>query len=265
MLIGRGFLYLVAVMDWASRAVLSWQLSNTQDTAFCVEALESALAGYGRPEIFNTDQGSQFTSHAFTSVLRRSDIRISMDGRGRWMDNVFIERLWRSLKYEDVYLKGYADGWEARAGIAEWMTFYNNLRPHQGLEGPTPMAVWRAGVDEAQSRLLPTKNHPLLVPALESTSLFTGIFASPVDTPSNRPRPFRCRRPAASWFRRPVGSRVSRCRDHSTHSIRGRTRSNHQAIDTISKRSGEIIWDARLCSVSDTCRRGSENRSGTGR
>ena len=118
-------------------------------TAFCVVALEGALAGYGRPEIFNTDQGSQFTSHAFTSVLIAADIRISMDGRGRWMDNVFIERLWRSLKYEDIYLKGYADGRQARAGISEWMTFYNELRPHQGLDGRTPMAVWRAGVGEA--------------------------------------------------------------------------------------------------------------------
>ena len=113
--IGRGFLYLVAVMDWAGGAVMDWQLSNTQDTVFCVVALEGALAGNGRPEIFNTDQGSQFTSHAFTSVLIGADIRISMDGRGRWMDNVFIERLWRSLKYEDIDLKGYADSREARA------------------------------------------------------------------------------------------------------------------------------------------------------
>ena len=114
--IGKGFLYLVAVIDWASRAVLSWRLSNTMDASFCVEALEEALARYGRPEIFNTDQGSQFTGAAFTSVLIDAGVRISMDGRGRWMDNVFIERLWRSLKHEDVYLKGYADGLEARGG-----------------------------------------------------------------------------------------------------------------------------------------------------
>ena len=112
--IGRGFLYLVAIMDWASRAVLAWRLSNTMDASFCVSALEEALARFGKPEIFNTDQGSQFTSLAFTGVLERAGIRISMDGRGRWMDNVFIERLWRSLKYEDIYLKGYADGREAR-------------------------------------------------------------------------------------------------------------------------------------------------------
>jgi putative transposase len=142
--IGRGFLYLVAVMDWASRAVLSWRLSNTMDVSFCVSALEEALARFGTPEIFNTDQGSQFTSAAFTGALTRIGIKISMDGRGRWMDNVFIERLWRSLKHEDIYLKGYADGREARAGIASWIGFYNSRRPHQALSNRTPMAVWRA-------------------------------------------------------------------------------------------------------------------------
>jgi putative transposase len=147
--IGRGFLYLVAIMDWASRAVLAWRLSNTMDVSFCVSALEEALARFGRPEIFNTDQGSQFTSAAFTGVLASAGIRISMDGRGRWMDNVFIERLWRSLKHEDVYLKGYADGQEAKAGIAEWVRFYNTGRPHQALGDRTPMAVWRDGVTGA--------------------------------------------------------------------------------------------------------------------
>jgi putative transposase len=143
--IGRGFLYLVAIMDWASRAVLAWRLSNTMDVSFCVSALEEALARFGTPEIFNTDQGSQFTSAAFTGTLAKAGIKISMDGRGRWMDNVFIERLWRSLKYEDIYLKGYADGREARAGIAQWIAFYNTRRPHQALGNRTPMAVWRAG------------------------------------------------------------------------------------------------------------------------
>jgi len=147
--IGRGFLYLVAIIDWASRAVLAWRLSNTMDVAFCLDALDEALARFGRPEIFNTDQGSQFTSAAFTGRLASSGIRISMDGRGRWMDNVFIERVWRSLKYEDVYLKGYADGREARAGIALWIGFYNGRRPHQALAGRTPMAVWREGVSGA--------------------------------------------------------------------------------------------------------------------
>jgi putative transposase len=147
--IGRGFLYLVAIMDWASRAVLAWRLSNTMDVAFCVSALEEALARFGRPEIFNTDQGSQFTSAAFTGVLAAAGIRISMDGRGRWMDNVFIERLWRSLKHEDVYLKGYVDGQEAKAGIAEWIGFYNTRRPHQALDNRTPMSIWRDGVTGA--------------------------------------------------------------------------------------------------------------------
>ncbi len=147
--IGRGFLYLVAVIDWASRAVLAWRLSNTMDVSFCVAAVEEALARFGRPEIFNTDQGSQFTSAAFTGTLAAAGVRISMDGRGRWLDNVFIERLWRSLKYEDIYLKGYADGREARTGIGAWIAFYNTRRPHQALGDRTPMAVWRAGVSGA--------------------------------------------------------------------------------------------------------------------
>jgi putative transposase len=114
--------------------------------SFCVSALEEALARFGKPEIFNTDQGSQFTSAAFTGMLAVAGIAISMDGRGRWMDNVFIERLWRSLKYEDIYLKGYADGREAKAGIADWVSFYNHRRPHQALADRTPMAVWRDGI-----------------------------------------------------------------------------------------------------------------------
>lgn len=144
--IGRGFLYLVAIIDWASRAVLAWRLSNTMDVAFCLAALEEALARFGKPEIFNTDQGSQFTSAAFTGTLAAAGVRISMDGRGRWMDNVFIERLWRSMKYEDVYLKGYADGRDAKAGIAAWIAFYNLQRPHQALGNRMPMAVWRGGL-----------------------------------------------------------------------------------------------------------------------
>lgn len=142
----RGFLYLVAIIDWASRAVLAWRLSNSMDVSFCLEALDEGLARFGRPDIFNTDQGSQFTSAAFTGRLEAAGIRISMDGRGRWLDNVFIERLWRSLKYEEVHLKAYADGREARAGISAWMTFYNTRRPHQALGNRAPMAVWRAGV-----------------------------------------------------------------------------------------------------------------------
>ena len=134
----RGFLYLVAVMDWASRKVLSWRLSNTLEASFCVEALDDALARYGPPEIFNTDQGSQFTSLDFTERLQAAGIKISMDGKGRWMDNVFIERLWRSLKYECVYLGEWATGSQARAGIGRWFAFYNDRRPHSALDGHTP-------------------------------------------------------------------------------------------------------------------------------
>jgi putative transposase len=138
----RGFLYLVAIMDWATRKVLAWRLSNTMDTGFCVAALEEALARFGRPEIFNTDQGSQFTSFAFTSVLRDAEVRISMDGRGRWMDNVFIERLWRSLKYECVYLHAFETGSELRTGLGRWITYYNTQRPHSGLAGRTPAEAY---------------------------------------------------------------------------------------------------------------------------
>jgi putative transposase len=145
----HGFLYLVAVIDWASRAVLAWRLSNTMDTRFCVEALEEALARHGKPKIFNTDQGAQFTSAAFTGKLEAAGVAISMDGRGRFMDNIFIERLWRSIKYEEVHLKAYADGREARAGIGSWMNFYNHRRPHQAMDNQTPMAVWREGVARA--------------------------------------------------------------------------------------------------------------------
>ena len=145
----KGFLYLVAIMDWHSRKVLSWRLSNTMDTDFCVAALEEALAKYGKPDIFNTDQGSQFTSFAFTNVLREDGIHISMDGRGRWLDNVFIERLWRSLKYENVYLNAYETGSEARAGIGRWIAFYNQARPHSSLDGNTPDTWYREGLLKA--------------------------------------------------------------------------------------------------------------------
>ena len=133
----HGFLYLVAIMDWYSRYVLAWVLSNTLDTSFCLEALEDAVA-LGTPEIFNTDQGCQFTSKDFTKALKKLVIRISMDGRGRALDNVFIERLWRSLKYEEVYLHDYATVAEARGGIGRYLTFYNTERPHQALEYQTP-------------------------------------------------------------------------------------------------------------------------------
>jgi putative transposase len=146
----RGFLYLVAIMDWFSRKVLAWRLSNTMDADFCVTALEEAIARYGRPEIFNTDQGSQFTSFAFTNALKDANIRISMDGRGRWMDNVFIERLWRSLKYECVYLNAFETGSEARTGIGRWGGYYNADRPHSAFGGKTPDEVYATQTNEEE-------------------------------------------------------------------------------------------------------------------
>lgn len=134
----RGFLYLVAIMDWASRKVLSWRLSNTLEADFCVDALKEALSKYGRPGIFNTDQGSQFTSHEFTQALKDADVRISMDGKGRWRDNVMIERLWRTLKYNCVYLNAWETGSEARDGIGKWFERYNERRPHSSLDDKTP-------------------------------------------------------------------------------------------------------------------------------
>ena len=136
-----GYLYLVAVMDWYSRHVLAWRLSNTLESTFCLEALEMALS-HGRPTIFNTDQGSQFTSEAFTSRLLEERVAISMDGRGRWLDNVFIERLWRSVKYEEIYLKEYANGTDVEQGLAWWFDLYTHRRPHQGLGGRTPFDVY---------------------------------------------------------------------------------------------------------------------------
>ncbi len=141
----RGFLYLVAIMDWATRHVLAWRLSNTMDAGFCVEALDEALGQYGKPAVFNTDQGSQFTSLDFTGVLKDADVAISMDGRGRCMDNVFIERLWRSLKYEAVYLHELADGFTAERVIGDWIDFYNTARPHSALAGRTPAEAYGTG------------------------------------------------------------------------------------------------------------------------
>ena len=138
----RGFVYLVAVIDWFSRRILSWRLSNSLTADFCVEALEEAIARYGRPEIFNTDQGSQFTAMDFVGVLKRHEIRISMDGRGAWRDNVFVERLWRSIKYEEVYLHAYDSVSAAKAGIARYVTFFNTRRPHSSLDRQAPDHVY---------------------------------------------------------------------------------------------------------------------------
>jgi putative transposase len=149
----RGFLYLVAIIDWHSRYVLSWRLSNTMDVGFCVEAAEEALRNY-RPDIFNTDQGAQFTSEAFTGLLEQHGVRVSMDGKGSYNDNLFIERLWRSVKYEEVYLKAYRDGREARAGIGSYFRFYNSERPHQALGYRTPTEVFLSTPVEAKDKSL---------------------------------------------------------------------------------------------------------------
>jgi putative transposase len=144
--LAHGFAYLVAVIDWYSRRVLSWRISNSMDTEFCIDCLEEALRGYGKPEIFNSDQGSQFTSDAFTGVLKRQGIAISMDGRGRVFDNIFVERLWRNVKHEDVYLKGYATMIELTVGLAEYFIFYNSERPHQSLGQKTPDVVYNTAI-----------------------------------------------------------------------------------------------------------------------
>ena len=144
----RGFVYLVAVMDWVSRRVLAWRLSNTLTTDFCLDAVRDALARWGRPAIFNTDQGSQFTSGEFTGLLQANGIAISMDGKGCWRDNVFVERLWRSVKYEEVYLKAYDSVGEAKAHLEAYLRFYNTRRPHRALDGQSPDTVYFAGVSQ---------------------------------------------------------------------------------------------------------------------
>ena len=138
----RGFLYLVAIMDWYSRYAVAWGLSNTLDVDFCLEAFEKALSK-GKPEVFNTDQGSQFTSEAFTGLVERDGVSISMDGKGRYTDNIFVERLWRTVKYEEVYLKAYSNGREAKAGLDAYFRFYNTQRPHQALDYRTPAEVFK--------------------------------------------------------------------------------------------------------------------------
>lgn len=147
----RGFVYLFAILDWASRRVLAWRLSNTLTTDFCLEAVREAIAQHGCPEIFNTDQGCQFTSQEFTGLLKRHGIQISMDGKGCWRDNVFVERLWKSIKYEEVYLHAYENVREAQDGIARYVTFYNTVRPHQTLDGQTPDQVYYAHLTTRQT------------------------------------------------------------------------------------------------------------------
>ena len=137
-----GFVYLTVILDWYSRKILSWRLSNSMDSAFCVDALEEAISRYGVPDIFNTDQGAQFTSCEFLAVLKDHEIKISMDGKGRWMDNVFIERLWRSLKYEEIYLRDHATLGAMRGGLERWFDQYNSWRPHEALGNLTPDVVY---------------------------------------------------------------------------------------------------------------------------
>ena len=145
----HGFVYCVAIVDWYSRMVLSWRLSNTMDASFCVDALDEAFRRYGTPEIFNTDQGSQFTGEDFIGALERAGVQISMDGKGRWRDNVFVERLWRSLKYEEVYLHAYDDVPQARRGIGDYFGFFNDERPHQALGYSVPSAVYFSSLAES--------------------------------------------------------------------------------------------------------------------
>lgn len=145
----NGYMYMVGIIDWYTRKLLSWKLSNTMDVDFCISALEYAIKKYGKPEIFNSDQGSQFTCNTFLDILKRNGIKISMDGRGRWRDNVIIERFWRSLKYENVYIHDYEAGNEAREGIGAWINFYNNYRPHSSLNGATPEECYQRGLSHA--------------------------------------------------------------------------------------------------------------------
>jgi putative transposase len=161
--LAKGFLYLVAIMDWWSRKVLAWRLSNTMDVQFCLDALDEALARHGTPEIFNTDQGSQFTSWAWTQRLKEAGVRISMDGRGRFLDNIFIERLWRSLKYECVYLHAFSGGWESRQGTGDWVAFYNDRRPHAAHGGKTPIEIYQGGLSASGPGLRPVLQPTALV------------------------------------------------------------------------------------------------------
>ena len=183
----RGFLYLVAVMDWYSRKILAWKLSNTMHAEFCVSALQEAIANYGVPEIINTDQESQFTSLEFTSALKAHGIAISMDGKGCWRDNVFIERFWRTVKYEEIYLRAYECTSEARANLTRYLTFYNRTRPHSALHGQAPDQVYFASINPAalaaytagQSSLNPMKT----VRRSGTTSLHRNLRS---DKPRNR-------------------------------------------------------------------------------
>jgi putative transposase len=186
----RGFAYLVAIIDWYSRRVLSWRISNSMEAVFCVDCLEDAIRMHGKPEIFNSDQGSQFTSVAFTDVLEGEGIVISMDGRGRVFDNIFVERLWRNVKYEDVYLKGYATMGELMVGLSKYFAFYNAERPHQSLGNETPDVVYRTGMgggamivdkfgDEGEEPPVPLRSTGVSFPSEERSTAATKAKAKP--------------------------------------------------------------------------------------
>jgi len=179
----KGFAYLVAIIDWYSRRVLSWRISNSMDASFCVDCLEEALREHGVPEIFNSDQGAQFTSHALTGVLKREGVRISMDGRGRALDNIFVERLWRSVKYEDVYLKGYANMAELMVGLAQYFSFYNEERPHQSLGYQTPSQVYKSA-QGGGAKIVDKFGAAVVDPSvsLRSTTVSTTATATPEPT-----------------------------------------------------------------------------------
>lgn len=181
--LARGFAYLVAVIDWYSRRVLSWRISNSMDASFCVDCLEEALIGYGKPDIFNTDQGVQFTSQAFTGVLLREGVAISMDGRGRALDNIFVERLWRNVKHEDVYLNGYATMGDLTVGLTRYFAFYNEERPHQSLNYQTPDVVYASG--KGGGAMIVDKYSGGLVVAV-ATSGATARHGAPPQTPPCR-------------------------------------------------------------------------------
>ena len=166
----HGFVYLVAIIDWYSRKILSWRLSNTLDAGFCVGCLEAAIKDYGRPEIFNTDQGSQFTSECFTGVLIKNGITISMDGRGRALDNIFVERLWRTVKYEDVYLKGYENMTDLLLGLTQYFLFYNEERLHQSLGYTTPDVVYQTATGGG-ARIVDKFNKPTETKAIEQANV----------------------------------------------------------------------------------------------
>ena len=200
--LARGFAYLVAIIDWYSRRVLSWRISNSMEAVFCVDCLEEALRTHGKPEIFNSDQGSQFTSAVFTGVLKREGIVISMDGRGRAFDNIFVERLWRSVKHEDVYLNGYATMGELMIGLAKYFAFYNGERPRQSLCNKTPDVVYRTAIGGGA---VIVDKFPRAVKEIPVGRSGTGVFST---TEARSETTEKTKANAKSGQRRPVACEV---------------------------------------------------------